>query len=296
MEQLLSELSLVLGEHLSRLERISEQPYASLYFLYDREGHSMPLVAKYFTVKGMAAQEAGKLSVLAQESSVHVPRVWGLVTSQRPPQHEVLLIERMEGVSVEAPARSPVRWHQLQDQIVDALLTWHRVESNGLVGSVDSTQENTWPTWYAQRVSVLWSTLGFMQPKMLSQQDYAVLNRSRKGLAGLMADFRDPCVLVHGNLRLRSLIKGRDDRLLSICDPGRLLWAPREYDLTRLFEEGPAESLLYHYLQRAPVDEGFIARRWLYLMWDQIDSLMHFGQFDRATFDRAARSLLPWLS
>lgn len=297
MEQLRSELSLVLGETLSRLECISEQPWSSLYSLYDQQGHSFPLVAKYFNVKGIAAQEAYKLSMLARDSTVRLPTVYGLIVSQQPPQHEVLLIERMGGVSVEAPTRTPQRWLQLQDQIVAALLAWHRIDSHGLVGSVDSTQENSWVSWYAQRVEVIWSTLNFMRPEGLSMEQRRVLYRSRENLGNLLADFNDPCVLVHGNLSLGNMLKEAwSDQLLSMINPGMMLWAPREYDLFRLCEEGLSESLLYHYLQQAPVADGFVARRWLYTLWDEADRLIHTGQFDSSRFERAAASLVPWLS
>ncbi|MGE9550573.1 YcbJ family phosphotransferase [Erwinia amylovora] len=297
MEQLRSELSLVLGETLSRLECISEQPYASLWSLYDGQGHSLPLVAKYYNVKGIASQEAYKLSMLARDSTIRMPTVYGLIISQQQPMHEVLLIERMGGVSVEAPTRTPERWLQLQDQIVEALLAWHRLDSHGLVGSVDSTQESHWAIWYAQRVEVLWSTLGFMRPEALTMEEWRVLFRSRQNLENLFDDFDDPCVLVHGNLSLRSMLKQVwSDELLSIINPGTVLWAPREYDLFRLNEEGPAEALLFHYLKQAPVAEGFIARRWLYTLWDEMGRLIQTGQFDRKRFDHAAASLLPWLN
>lgn len=52
MEQLKSELSTVLGESLSRLECISEQPYADLYALYDKEGNAIPLLAKSYICRG----------------------------------------------------------------------------------------------------------------------------------------------------------------------------------------------------------------------------------------------------
>ena len=58
-----------------------------------------------------------------------------------------------------APARTPERWEQLKDQIVEALLAWHRQDSRGCVGAVDNTQENFWPSWYRQHVEVLWTTL-----------------------------------------------------------------------------------------------------------------------------------------
>lgn len=35
---------------------------------------------------------------------------------------DVLLLERLRGVPVEAPARTPERWEQLKDQIVEGLL------------------------------------------------------------------------------------------------------------------------------------------------------------------------------
>lgn len=297
MEQLRTELSQVLGETLSRLECISVQPWSSLYSLYDQQGHSLPLVAKYFNVKGVAAQEAYKLSMLARDSTLRLPTVYGLIVSQQQPLHEVLLIERMGGVSVEAPTRTPARWLQLQDQIVEALLAWHRIDSHGLVGRVDSTQENNWVAWYAQRVEVLWSTLGFMRPEALSMDHRRVLYRSRENLGNLLADFNDPCVLVHGNLSLNTILKEAwSDRLLSMINPGMMLWAPREYELFRLNEAGMAQSLLFHYLKQAPVAEGFVARRWLYTLWDETDRLLHTGQFNPQRFQHAADSLLPWLS
>lgn len=48
MEHLKAELTLVLGEQISRLETISEQTPARLYALYDHAGKPMPLMAKYY--------------------------------------------------------------------------------------------------------------------------------------------------------------------------------------------------------------------------------------------------------
>lgn len=59
---------------------------------------------------------------------------------------DVLLLERLRGVPVEAPARTPERWEQLKDQIVEGLLARHRQDSRGCVGAVDHTQENIWPS------------------------------------------------------------------------------------------------------------------------------------------------------
>lgn len=67
MEQLKAELSVILGESITRLERISEQPYAHLYAMYNRQDQAMPLLAKSYVCQGIAQQEAYKLSMLARE-------------------------------------------------------------------------------------------------------------------------------------------------------------------------------------------------------------------------------------
>ncbi|MBP2170621.1 fructosamine-3-kinase [Erwinia toletana] len=296
MELLRAELALVLGEKISRLVPVSEQPNATLFALYDKSGHAMSLVAKCYRNSGMAAQEAYKLSMLAREGAVRLPTVYGVVLSQQKPQHEVLLIERMGGVSAEAPTRTPQRWAELQQQIVESMLAWHRIDSHGLVGSVDSTQENHWAAWYKQRVEVLWATLSNLTPPDLTPDDRRILYRSREQLPQLFHDFDDNCVLVHGNLTLRNMLKdARSDQLLAMINPGTMLWAPREYELFRLATGGAAESLLYRYLEHAPVAEAFIGRRWLYQLWEAVATMVDSGKFDRTQFSTASAGLLPWL-
>ncbi len=133
----------------------------------------------------------------------------------------MLLIERLRGVPVEAPARTPERWEQLKDQIVEALLAWHRQDSRGLVGPVDSTQENLWPLWYRQRVEVLWGTLNQFSNTGLTMQDKRILFRTRECLPALFDGFNDNCVLIHGNFTLRSMLKdSRSDQLLAMLGQG----------------------------------------------------------------------------
>ncbi len=297
MEQLRAELSHLLGEKLSRVECVNEKADTALWSLYDGQGNPMPLMARSFTSPGVARQLAWKMSMLARQGTVRMPTVYGVMTHEEHPGPDVLLIERLRGVPVEAPARSPERWEQLKDQIVEALLGWHRQDSGGLVGPVDSTQENLWPLWYRQRVEVLWGTLNQFNNTGLTMQDKRILFRTRECLPALFDGFNDNCVLVHGNFTLRSMLKDpRSDQLLAMVGPGIMLWAPREYELFRLSDSGAAEGLLWHYLQRAPVAEAFLWRRWLYLLWDEVAQLVNTGRFNRANFDLATKSLLPWLA
>ncbi|MBJ3779114.1 YcbJ family phosphotransferase [Enterobacter asburiae] len=297
MEQLRAELSHLLGEKLSRVECVSEKADTALWSLYDGQGNPMPLMARSFTSPGVARQLAWKMSMLAREGTVRMPTVYGVMTHEEHPGPDVLLIERLRGVPVEAPARTPERWEQLKDQIVEALLAWHRQDSRGLVGPVDSTQENLWPLWYRQRVEVLWGTLNQFNNTGLTMQDKRILFRTRECLPALFDGFNDNCVLIHGNFTLRSMLKdSRSDQLLAMLGPGIMLWAPREYELFRLSDSGAAEGLLWHYLQHAPVAEAFLWRRWLYLLWDEVAQLVNTGRFNRANFDLATKSLLPWLA
>ena len=297
MEQLRAELSHLLGEKLSRVECVNEKADTALWSLYDSQGNPMPLMARSFTSPGVARQLAWKMSMLARQGTVRMPTVYGVMTHEEHPGPDVPLIERLRGVPVEAPARSPERWEQLKDQIVEALLGWHRQDSGGLVGPVDSTQENLWPLWYRQRVEVLWGTLNQFNNTGLTMQDKRILFRTRECLPALFDGFNDNCVLVHGNFTLRSMLKDpRSDQLLAMVGPGIMLWAPREYELFRLSDSGAAEGLLWHYLQRAPVAEAFLWRRWLYLLWDEVAQLVNTGRFNRANFDLATKSLLPWLA
>lgn len=179
---------------------------------------------------------------------------------------------------------------------MESVLAWHRIDSHSCVGTVDSIQENSWFNWYQQRLEVLWSTVVNVNAPLLTQEDRTLLYRSRECLPELFDDFDDGCVLVHGNLSLRSMLKdARSDQLLAMINPGIVLWAPREYELFRLCESGMPEQLLYHYLSKAPVAEDFIYRRWLYAIWEAISRYIHTGQLDRSVFDIASRELLPWL-
>jgi hypothetical protein len=198
---------------------------------------------------------------------------------------------------LEAPARTPERWEQLQEQIVEALLAWHRQDSGGCVGMVDSTQENLWPNWYRQRVEMLWSTLNLYQDTGLTMQDKRILFRTRECLPDLFKDFNDNCVLVHGNFTLRSMLKDpRSDQLLAMVGPGMMLWAPREYELFRLAESGQAEGCCgttcagRRWRKRFSGGAGSICCGMKWIIWSIPGALTAPG------FDLAAKSLLPWLA
>ncbi len=296
MENLKVELGSVLGEPLSRMQQVSEQPYAHLYSLYNKAGTALPILAKAYVCQGIAQQESYKLSLLAREGNIRLPIVYGIVSFDHGLYREMLLLERLPGISVEAPTRTPERWGVLMDQIIESLLAWRRVDSRGCVGMVDACQENQWGNWYQHRIDVLWAALNKTVADKLDYQDRCVLLRSKLCMNKLFEDFDDSAVLVHGNITLRSMLKdARSDQLLSMLNPGVMLWAPREYELFRLCSEGMPTQLFFRYLERAPVSESFIARRWFYVLWEAVSRYLHTGSLNQPAFKRASQYLVPWL-
>ncbi len=63
----------------------------------------MPLLARSFTTPGVARQLAWKISTLARSGTVRMPVVYGVMTHEEHPGPDVLLLERLRGVPVEAP-------------------------------------------------------------------------------------------------------------------------------------------------------------------------------------------------
>lgn len=296
MELLKSELSLILGESVSRVETLNCQPQSCLYALYDQSGQAMPMAVRYFSQPGLAEQEARKLMLLRQKGTVHVPTVYGVVLSERPPFHELLLVERLGGISAEVPAHSAQQWDSLEQQIIDGLSAWHSQSADGMSGYIDSSQNLSWPDWYFQYTSVLFSLLQQKRPSVISADDQQILHRTQVRHDELFADLSQPNVMIHGNLELKNIIKdSHTDRLLAMVQPGRMLWAPAEYELFRLWTEAAGQSLVLAYRQRYPLDEGFIWRSALYRLWYEVEQVVYNRPFSARLFAQAKTDLLPWL-
>ncbi|MGL4270436.1 MAG: phosphotransferase, partial [Plesiomonas sp.] len=135
MEGLLDELGLLLGEPVLRAEIIGRGHVATVYALYDSQNHTFPVVAKAYPVAGVAQNEMNKLLLLARHSWVRVPAVHSVYQVPQPSLYkEILLLERLPGISVSAPCRRSDHIPALSEHIVDCLLSWHRVDSQGQSG------------------------------------------------------------------------------------------------------------------------------------------------------------------
>lgn len=298
MEPLREALSVVLGEPLARLEKSRVQPYATLYALYDQRDRPLPYTVKVFHSPGIAMQEQQRIAWLAQAGIAPLPQVYGLVTCERATgiSQEMLLMARVRGVPAEAPSRTPQRWQALCQQITEALLAWHRVHSRAQTGTLDLLQQTAWRDWYLQRIDVIWALFCMKKGAGLSDAQRRFLRRVYQHSARLLAEGDEQCVLVHGNVTLRTIWRHvRTDQLLAMTDPGLIQWAPREYDLFRLYGDPLSEQLLACYLRAAPPDGAFLWRRWLYAVWESVYAGLLTGKLAPARFQQACESLKPWL-
>jgi hypothetical protein len=66
-----------------------------------------------------------------------------------------------------------------------------------------------------------------------------------------------------------------------------------EYELFGSGQRGGGRPAVALPATRA-VGGAFLWRRWLYLLWDEVAQLVR--TFNRANFDLATKSLLPWLA
>lgn len=297
MERLKSELSLILGESVGRIEPLNCQPHSCLYALYDRSGQAMPMVVRDFSQPGLAEQQARKLMLLRQHGSVPVPAVYGVVFSDRLPFHELLLVERLGGISAAAPVRSPGAQERLAQQIADGLGSWHSQSADNMSGYIDSCQSLSWPDWYRQYTTVLWSLLRQKKQTALSAADLQFLSLTQRNYQQLFADLSQPNVMLHGNLELSNIIKDpHTESLLAMVQPGRILWAPAEFELFRLWNAPVGQAIILKYRHRHPLDEGFIWRCPLYRLWYQAEQVVCNQPFSAQDFAEARRQLLPWLA
>ena len=280
MEGLLDDLGQLLGEPVSRAEVIGRGQVATVYALYDSQNRTFPVVAKAYPVAGVAQNEMNKLLL-------YCPTRTSLYK-------EILLLERLPGITVSAPCRSTDRSQALSEHIVDCLLSWHRVDSQGFTGISGDLKEQGWTEWYTRYQVQLWNQL-----EAFTDCDYAervILYRSLEKTSRLFSEFDDTCVLVHGDFRLRNLLKDvKTDQLLAVLDPGEIQAAPREYDLMHLCDDPFAEKVLSTYLKRAPVAEQFAARRWLYKVWDEVAAGLRCGKMNHERLAAYSQNLIPWL-
>lgn len=296
MELLKSELSMILGKPISRIETLNCQSHSCLYALYDPSGNALPLAVRYFSRPGYAEQEARKLMLLRQQGGVRVPQVYGVVVSERPPFHELLLLERIGGLPVEAPPHSGAQWQTLVQQVIEAMMQWHSHSANGMSGYIDSSQTLSWPDWFFQYSSVLLSLLRHTQQQDISPEELQFLHLTQRCHDKLFADLRAENVMVHGNLRLNTLLKDpRSGQLLAIVQPGRVLWAPAEYELFHLQESSAGQQIVSAWLRQFTPDEGFLWRSALYRLWYQVEQRVHNQPFSAENFRNAITDLRPWL-
>jgi hypothetical protein len=171
---------------------------------------------------------------------ITLPTVYGLVLSQQPPAHEMLLLARLNGVSAEAPPAGdtmpasdfPARCqrcrpgHGCQCDATPAALRREQL-AQLFAGFDDPCVLMHGNLRLASMLkdphsedSPAWTTALPPAGDTMPASDFpARCQRCRPGHG-----FDDPCVLMHGNLRLASMLKDpHSDQLVAMTQPGTMV-------------------------------------------------------------------------
>lgn len=105
-------------------------------------GNLDALLLKFTPGACFAAAGMEDLDLAHNGTSYARAMVYGVATHEEHPGPDVLLHDACAAYQVEAPTRTPAL-EQLQEQIVEGLLAWHRQDSGGCVGMVDNTPGKT---------------------------------------------------------------------------------------------------------------------------------------------------------
>jgi fructosamine-3-kinase len=275
---------------LASAERI---PDAALGYVYRVSFPSEPhqAIVKWQRHLGRSARQARQLQELRKHAVVKVPEVYLC-----DPEREVLVIEYLSGVradSVEPPDAAATE--RLADEIVQALLAWHRVKNPAGFGPLDGPYYGRWVDYYKERLISYHAEIHKEASAELRLTDdvFEVADRSLERMEEILGHAHSEAALVHSDYHLANLLMDpRTFRLTGVIDPLDAEWADTELDLIHLeWPWGDKQHLLTRYQQRVALPEGFPLRYAFYQFWYAMQNLARLPWHDPQEDHRLAEAL-----
>ena len=136
--------------------------------------------------------------MLARSGTVRMPTIYGVMTHEEHPGPDVLLLERMRGVSVEAPAEHQNAGNNSKTKSLKPY--WPGTVRTVAVASARSTilRKISGPHGTGNMLKC-YGPRSISNNTGLTMQDKRILFRTRECLPALFEGFNDNCVLIHGN-------------------------------------------------------------------------------------------------
>lgn len=297
MDPLHKELTLLLGKQVSRIELLCHNNDYQQYIAYNQAGAQLPVLVHRFKQPGKAEIIARKILLLHEKGNIRMPKVQGIILSEQAPFYELLITERLPTPKTESKLEQVEKWDRSHRELIEIIRGWHSCEYPGLSGYIDSSQKISWADWWYQRCQVLLILLRASNYSGLNSKQIQLLEHTLNHHQSLFADLTQENVLVHG--KLKELAISHEpylDQLPGLHAPGRITWAPVEYDLYPLAGSSQSAKLLQRYLEKYPVDQGFIWRTDLYALWDEVENIIYQRSSQLQRFVKISARLTPWLA
>jgi fructosamine-3-kinase len=275
------------------LTAVEPMPDAALGYVYlarlPREPHRA--ILKWPRHLGCSARERRQLEDLRKHASIRVPEVYLC-----DPKREVLVLEYLPGVrACDAVQPDAATAERLADDVVNALLAWHRVKHPAGFGPLDGPHCDRWVDYYRQRVVAYHAAICRETSPELRLSGYVreIAERSLARLDEILAPAHREAVLVHSDYHLANLIMDpKTYRLTGAIDPLDAEWADPELDLLHWeWPWGDPQHLLAKYQQHLPLPEGFPLRYACYDLWYAMQNLARLPWHDARVDHRLATAL-----
>lgn len=243
------------------------------------------VVAKLYRFAGLAAKEAGQLSVLAAHSLLRIPRVFGVVEAgQSHSAYDVLLMEYLEGVGAgdqdvsAIPDEARIR---ICEQIVDNLIRLHEAVHTEGFGPLDA--ETFCPSWkdyyYPIARSIVKKAYALHEKGQLTENVLNIFERSIRCFDEIFACPVKKASLIHGDYNTWNILLSPDkSSAYAVIDPYGCCWADSEYDLYQLDNaNGKAWGLLKRYAEKCQLSPDFPVKRAFYELYTEISHYYDSG-------------------
>jgi hypothetical protein len=171
---------------------------------------------------------------------------------------------------------------KLAEDVTDALMTWHAVESPNGYGKIDGPYYPRWVDSYKSLLAKAQDEIhnGPLSKGVLPPAVVETLDLSIEAMESIFGNVPSKPILIHGDIWLPNvLVDPETFRITGILDPIGARWADRELDFAPMWWpwEGGGDYLMKCYTRRVEMPDGFDLRCRFYGFWFRMLAFASIG-------------------
>lgn len=196
------------------------------------------LIVKAFRTSDMHADESNALKKLAQNSILHIPKVYHTVDANDTVPMDFIIEELIEGTDCFTDFKklfcSRKNKEKFANAVADALANWHCV-TNDKFGDLDNPVFDDWLDYYKPFASDILSTAIELNKKgLIDRKTISTMQTAWNNFDIIFSEKVECAVLIHGDLNVMNIMSDSKLNVTGIIDPLYSKWADKEYDLFQL--------------------------------------------------------------